>query len=176
MYKNHNNLIDDLHRALVVNHSEEGELLQFLRVIVRWTTLQTREDKMGQHQRGRRNSQQGPNRTSQRGDDRGPTRVNLDARVITEGGEILVKEAEQRGRQLARNLTTSQIRNIYGAVKKMQMKGKLDTHKLLMLKPKLAYAAKRHGGGVETLKEVLTQAIDLFENDSTKFNRFCRFL
>ena len=44
MYKNHNNLIDDLRRGLVVNHSEKGELLQFLRVIVRWTTLQTRED------------------------------------------------------------------------------------------------------------------------------------
>ena len=44
MYKNHNNLIDDLRRELVVNHSEKGELLQFLRVIVRWTTLRTRED------------------------------------------------------------------------------------------------------------------------------------
>ena len=44
MYKNHIALIDDLRRGLVVNHSEEGELLQFLRVIVRWTTLRTRED------------------------------------------------------------------------------------------------------------------------------------
>ena len=108
-------------------------------------------------------------------DNRGSTRVNLDARVITEGGEILVKEAEQRGQQLARNLTTSQIRNIYSAVKKMQMKGELDTHKLLMLKPKLAYAAKRHGGGVDTLKDVLTQAIDLVGNDSKKFDRFVDF-
>ena len=130
---------------------------------------------MGQHQRGRRNAQQGPNRTSQRGDNRGPTRINLDDRVITEGGETLVKEAEQLGKQLARNLTTSQIRNIYGAVKKMQMKGKLDTHKLLMLKPKLAYAAKRHGGGVDTLKEVLTQAIDHVGGDQQKFNRFVDF-
>ncbi len=110
-------------------------------------------------------------------DDRGSTRVNLDARIITEGGEILVKEAEQRGQQLAdQKLTTSQIRNIYGAVKKMQMKGgELDTHKLLMLKPKLAYAAKRHGGGVNTLKDVLTQAIDLVGDDSKKFNRFVDF-
>ena len=115
------------------------------------------------------------NRGPQRQADRGSTRVNLDARVITEGGEILVKEAEQRGQQLARNLTTSQIRNIYSAVKKMQMKGELDTHKLLMLKPKLAYAAKRHGGGVDTLKDVLTQAIDLVGNDSKKFNRFVDF-
>ena len=116
------------------------------------------------------------NRGPQRQADRGSTRVNLDARVITEGGEILVKEAEQRGQQLARNLTTSQIRNIYSAVKKMQMKGgELDTHKLLMLKPKLAYAAKRHGGGVDTLKDVLTQAIDLVGNDLKKFNRFVDF-
>ena len=121
-------------------------------------------------------SQSRDNRGPQRRDDRGSTRVNLDARVITEGGEILVKEAEQQGQQLARNLTTSQIRNIYGAVKKMQMKGgELDTHKLLMLKPKLAYAAKRHGGGVDTLKDVLTQAIDLVGKDKEKFSRFVDF-
>ena len=130
---------------------------------------------MGQHQRSNRGSQQGGNRGSQHRDNRSSTRVNLDKRVIDEGGEILVKAAEQQGRQLARNLTTSQIRNIYGAVKKMQMKGELDTHKLLMLKPKLAYAAKRHGGGVETLKDVLTQAINLVGNDSEKFNRFVDF-
>lgn len=45
MNKNHIDLIDELRRELVVNHSEKGELLQFLRIIVRWTTLQTREDK-----------------------------------------------------------------------------------------------------------------------------------
>ena len=47
MYKNHVNLIDDLRQELVVNHSEEGELLQLLHVIARWTTLRTREDKNG---------------------------------------------------------------------------------------------------------------------------------
>lgn len=126
--------------------------------------------------RDNRNPQQNRNRGSQHGGNRGPARVTIDKKVITEGGEILVKEAEQLGKQLARNLTTSQIRNIYGAVKKMQMKGgELDTHKLLMLKPKLAYAAKRHGGGVETLKDVLIQAIDFVENDSKKFNRFVDF-
>ena len=121
-------------------------------------------------------SQSRDNRGPQSRDDRGSTRVNLAAGVINEGGEILVKTAEQFGQQLARNLTTSQIRNIYGAVKKMQMKGgELDTHKLLMLKPKLAYAAKRHGGGVDTLKDVLTQAIDLVGKDKEKFSRFVDF-
>ena len=123
--------------------------------------------------RDNRNPQRGPNRGSQ--GNRGPTRVTLDKKIITEGGEILVKEAEKFGKQLARDLTTSQIRNIYGAVKKMQMKGELDTHKLLMLKPKLAYAAKRHGGGVETLKDVLTDAIGFVENDLKNFNRFVDF-
>ncbi len=47
MYRSHTALIDDLRQGLVRNHSEAGELLQFLRVIVRWTTLQTREDKNG---------------------------------------------------------------------------------------------------------------------------------
>ena len=117
------------------------------------------------------------NRGYQGRDRHGSTGFNLDAGVITQGGETLVKEAEKFGRQLAaRNLTTSQIRNIYSAVKKMQMKGgELDTHKLLMLKPKLAYAAKRHGGGVDILKVILTQAIDHVGNDSKNFNRFVDF-
>ena len=118
------------------------------------------------------------NRGYQGRDRRDSTRVNLDARVINEGGEILVKEAEQLGRQLARDLTKSQIRNIYGAVKKMQMKGGLDTHKLLMLKPKLAYAAKRHerqSKGINTLRDVLTRAIDMVGDDPANFNRFVDF-
>ena len=43
MHRKHIVLIDDLRQELV-NRSEAGELLQFLRVIVRWTTLRTRED------------------------------------------------------------------------------------------------------------------------------------
>ena len=121
------------------------------------------------------------NRGPQRRDDRGSTRVNLDAKVITEGGKILVETADTLGRKLndiqpdREKLSTSQIRNIYGAVKKMQMKGGLDPHKLLMLKPKLAYAAKRHGKGVNMLKEILTRAIDMVGDDPTNFNRFVDF-
>ena len=44
MYKSHTALIDDLRQGLVRNHSEAGELLQYLRAIVRWTTLRTRRD------------------------------------------------------------------------------------------------------------------------------------
>ena len=131
---------------------------------------------MSNRPRGNPNARRERNRGPQQGANPSPRGAKLDERVITEGGEILVKEAAQLGERLARNLTTSQIRNIYGAVKKMQMKGgELDTHKLLMLKPKLAYAAKRHGGGVETLKDVLTQAIGHVGNDLKRFNRFVDF-
>ena len=73
---------------------------------------------MGQYRRDNRNSQQRGNRGSQQGANRNPAKNNLEAKVINEGGEILVKEAEQLGKQLAQNLTTSQIRNIYSAVKR----------------------------------------------------------
>ena len=121
------------------------------------------------------------NRGPQRSDDRGSTRINLNPKVIECGGKILVETADTLGRRLneiqpeREKLSTSQIRNIYGAVKKMQMKGGLDPHKLLMLKPKLAYAAKRHGKGVNMLKEILTRAIDMVGNDPANFNRFVDF-
>ena len=135
---------------------------------------------MGQQYRGNRNRQQDRNRGSQRGGNRSPAKVTLDEKVITEGGEILVKEAEQLGKQLSKNLTKSQIRNIYGAVKKMQMKGGIlaNSHTFLMLKPKLAYAAKRHerqSKGLETLRDVLTQAIGYVGNHQGNFNRFVDF-
>ena len=128
---------------------------------------------MGQHHRG--------NRAHQRRDNRGPTSVNLDKRVIECGGKILVETADTLGRKLneikpdREKLSKSQIRNIYGAVKQMQMKGGLDPHKLLMLKPKLAYAAKRHGKGVNMLKEILTPAIDMVGDDPANFDRFVDF-
>ncbi len=103
--------------------------------------------------------------------------IRFDSRIITQGGEILVETADQLGLKMKNGgLTTSQIRNIYGAVKKMQMKGQLDSHKLLMLKPKLAYTAKRaDNNGARLLKDVLTQAIDQVGNDQEKFNRFVDF-
>ncbi len=107
----------------------------------------------------------------------GQSGFRLNSNIINEGGEILVKEADRLGLEMKNgDLSTSQIRNIYSAVKKMQMKGKLDSHQLLMLKPKLAYTAKRADKrGAYLLKDVLTQAIDLVGNDSDKFNRFVDF-
>ncbi|MFQ6614346.1 MAG: type III-A CRISPR-associated protein Csm2 [Fidelibacterota bacterium] len=73
--------------------------------------------------------------------------------------------AEWFGRELAYDhFTNSQIRNIYGEVKRQQMSG-YNEAKLLLLKPKLAYAAKRQSGrnseqAAERLKTLLAGGID----------------
>jgi CRISPR-associated protein Csm2 len=103
-------------------------------------------------------------------------------RAIREGGRALVELAERVGRQ-ARNqgLTTNQIRNIFGLVKRIEMemrKGSDWQHELAMLKPKMAYAAARakdknkKDTGAETLARVLSLAIDEVGSDDSKFARF----
>ncbi len=101
---------------------------------------------------------------------------NQGRRAIREGGKSLVEIAEKLGPELNRGrLTTSQIRNVFGAVKTMEM-GQFNSHQLVLLKPKLAYAAARASGqGARQLKEVLSGAIDEVGSDETKFARFVDF-
>jgi len=98
----------------------------------------------------------------------------LPDRVIEEGGEPLVAAAENLGRKLkANNLKTSQIRRIYSAVKKLQMSDEFNRNELILLKPKLAYAAARNSA-VTDLRDALTQAIDQVDNHR-KFKNFVDF-
>lgn len=103
--------------------------------------------------------------------------------AIRDGGKALVELAERVGKQIKNEgLATNQIRNIYGMVKRMEMRMKApqqsDTgwnwhHELMMLKPKMAYAAARASGrGAKTLAKVLSYAIDEVGDDRTKFPRF----
>lgn len=104
-----------------------------------------------------------------------PDQVSADQvqRAIHEGGRALVELAERVGKQVKNDgLTTNQIRNIYGLVKKMEMKG-FSAHELMMLKPKMAYAAARASGrGAQILSKVLSHAIDAVGSDASKFPRF----
>lgn len=104
-----------------------------------------------------------------------PDQVSADQvqRAIHEGGRALVELAERVGKQVKNDgLTTNQIRNIYGLVKKMEMKG-FSAHELMMLKPKMAYAAARASGrGAQILSKVLSDAIDAVGSDASKFPRF----
>ena len=94
--------------------------------------------------------------------------------AIRDGGKTLVEVAENLGRRLQQEkLTTSQIRNVFGTVKMMEMRG-FDPHEFVLLKPKLAYAAAR-APSAESLKRVLSPAIDEVGNDEAKFDRFVDF-
>ena len=117
--------------------------------------------------------------------DKGPTASNVEvekvvqqqvdiSEIIEKGGEPLVTAAENLGRKLAKNLKTSQIRKVYGAVKKIQMSDEFSQNDLIMLKPKLAYAAARNEA-VTDLKDALTQAIDKVGDDPKRFKNFVDF-
>ncbi|MGI6460887.1 MAG: type III-A CRISPR-associated protein Csm2 [Candidatus Hydrogenedentales bacterium] len=90
-----------------------------------------------------------------------------------------VKWADGFGQSIARGVTTSQIRNIFGSVKKLEMSGDLDLPQLLLLKPKIAYARQRTRG-LAPLADQLTSAIDAVDAASDpagkqeRFQRFCQ--
>lgn len=95
-------------------------------------------------------------------------------RAIAGDPEALVNAAMRIGRNLAEmKLSTSQIRNIFGEVKRMQMKG-FDPYKFQLLRPRLAYAAGRHGGAVKELKDVLEVAMSEVRGEE-EFRRFADF-
>lgn len=99
--------------------------------------------------------------------------------IIAGDAQKLVEVAERLGSDFASNgLSTSQIRNFFGAVKRLQMKGQFDqqaARELILLKPKLAYQAGRHGGKVKDLERVLGKAIDLVGADPKRFENFTDF-
>jgi len=99
-------------------------------------------------------------------------------------------EAEKLGASLKdQRLTTNQIRNIFGTVRRIEMnwpekpKDEVDRQRaitaqreLLLLKPKMAYQAKRERGkGVQMLTDVLSDAIDLVGKDRKRFQHFVDF-
>ncbi len=117
---------------------------------------------------------------------REPPRVEIpteaDLKAIIEGGdaERLVHWAERVGRPLGRQLKTSQIRNIFGTVRRIENDWARDPalaqRELVLLKPKMSYYAHREtGGGVASLEQVLRPAIDLVKGDERRFRYFVDF-
>lgn len=105
--------------------------------------------------------------------------VKNDLPEILEGdSKKLVDHAEELGELLGKGnreggtgMTTSQIRNIFSEVKKMEF----DKYKIELLRPKLAYTAGRHLKQVGPLQEVLDDAIKEIDGDKAKFERFKDF-
>lgn len=94
-------------------------------------------------------------------------------------GENLVKDAEKLAGYLwsvGSGLKTAQLRKIYGEVKRMEMDFKrteFDRDRIVLLKPKLTYAANRKNE-VKPLKKVLDACIDKV-HDEADFKRFMSF-
>jgi len=102
--------------------------------------------------------------------------------ILAGNKEKLIEDAEKLGKYLANNnLSASQIRNIFSEVKRMK-RYEESKNDLLLLKPKLAYIAGRHGkwqhgqlvGPVPVLSRVLTRCIDNIK-DGTTFENFKDF-
>ena len=81
-------------------------------------------------------------------------------------------------------MTTSQIRAIFGEVRQIEAQLSADDaggqeralRKLLLLKPKMAYRARREGKGVAELTSVLDPAIDLVVGGADPKENFKRFV
>ena len=91
---------------------------------------------------------------------------------------------KEKFKTVEKELTTSQIRNFFGIVKKIEARGKFgdtEIREFSLLKPKLAYAAKKTTmkTKLDYLKDVLTGAIDMVISDEGKkkerFDNFCDF-
>lgn len=95
---------------------------------------------------------------------------------------------EKFGSHLATSgFTTSQIRNVFGEIKRIQMSG-FNEHRadFLLLRPKMAYASKRamdkdkRATGASDFEKVLKQAhlavASGKEGDNARFENFCDFV
>jgi CRISPR-associated protein Csm2 len=76
-------------------------------------------------------------------------------------------------------LTTSQIRTLFGEMRRIQLNGfQKEFTAFLMLKPKMAYASKRHeNGGMKDFQRVINDCWDLINKDDkekgkTEFDNF----
>lgn len=106
-------------------------------------------------------------------------------KLVEKSGELGNFLAKDEVKEKNLKLTTSQIRNFFGTVKKIEARGfdAVGERELLLLKPKLAYAANKAGKTkLNNLKTILTDSIDIVtsgDNDiakkKEKFNRFCEF-
>lgn len=96
--------------------------------------------------------------------------------------ELFGKELSPKGSGGDKSaLTTSQIRNIYGEVQRLKMKG-FNESSLLLLKPRLAYATERKGTqGSKEFRQVIEKALDAVlqgkdeEEKKSRFENFANF-
>lgn len=102
-----------------------------------------------------------------------------------EAAKLLNEEAKRIGEGLKDDVTTSQVRNVFGVVRALQLRWREDTsadeaqkvyRQVVLLRPKLAYQAKRDNKpGFRELEKILGTAIDEIGKASTDAERYQRF-
>jgi CRISPR-associated protein Csm2 len=109
-------------------------------------------------------------------------------RIIAQGEpETLVKWAEDIGKAIARQVTSSQLRNVFGTARQIQLrwsdepKAAQDAYRdAVLIRPKLGYYAKRERGrGMEDLRKILVPALEVMsqgENMDERKKRFDHFV
>jgi len=112
-----------------------------------------------------------------------PTGLPKEAVRYTEAfGQYLVDPDFRKGGRPGRNaLTTNQLRNFFGEIRRIQMKGfENNKTEFLMLKPKLAYSTARADkyNRIKDFKEILTIMInEVVETENPKhFENFVNFV
>lgn len=127
------------------------------------------------------------NRPNPGGDFPAPSQEDL-KKIITDDGaaELLVQTSDRLGAALAKPLSTSQIRSIYSEVLRIkanwlesgrEAKEKKERAKraFILLRPKMQYRARKEGGAVRQLVDVLEPAAKFVNNDEKNFRRFFDF-
>lgn len=86
---------------------------------------------------------------------------DIELKSIDNINEQSILYSEFLGRYLVfLDLSTSQIRNVYGEVMRLKMKG-FSANELVLLKPRLAYTTERKGtDGSRKFREVIEKALD----------------
>ena len=147
---------------------------------------------MGPNYNDRRNQpgsyqQNAGNRSRQQGETAWPTASEFKNEWIAQKlDSACIAYAEKLGQYLVENkFTTSQIRNVYGEIKRIQMKGfQQNKTPFLLLLPKMAYSAKRakdkdrsEGASIfESVMKKAHMAVEPDKDDSMRrFQNFCDF-
>lgn len=113
-----------------------------------------------------------------------PEKAVIEKIIVRGDPEELVTWAQRIGEAIAQQVTTSQIRNVFGTARQIQLRWPNDPEgayrDAVLLRPKLSYFAKREGRGMEDLRKVLTPALELVSQGPeaerrVRFNRFMDF-
>ncbi len=104
-----------------------------------------------------------------------------DARKIVDGDvEFLIQQAQQAAGGLRDEASRTQLRRLYGEVKRIEMlwrqgeKGDEARRRLLLLKPRLHYQVSRQPK-LSALRRTLEPVIDAVGGDRSRFQHFVEF-